>query len=200
MIDCKTMILKHQLKSVRWVVAITTLMFLTACQTPMQAGSQCVLEPGSLNDARTFTWFGEEAIDVVDTTGYISPIVEKYLAQSVVAEMNSKGISFSEDPNGLDPTNDDLSVAITLRTRRELVSFETAPNPCQDVDCWERIDPGAATRMDIRTIGFLAADIYYRGEAVWRGWVETSLFPKDRDNAEEVIAKAIPKLFESFPP
>ncbi|MEQ8692906.1 MAG: hypothetical protein RIC89_18990 [Pseudomonadales bacterium] len=46
----------------------------------------------------------------------------------------------------------------------------------------------------------MAADVFYQGEPIWRGWVETTLYAKDRDQAEEVISNAIPKLFETFPP
>ena len=73
-------------------------------------------------------------------------------------------------------------------------------SPCVDTDCWERVDPGSTTRMDMRTIGFLAADVFYAGEPIWRGWVERNLFPKDRDQSEAVIRESIPALFESFPP
>ena len=94
----------------------------------------------------------------------------------------------------------DIEIALTLRTRRELVSMTINESPCTDNNCWERVNPGANTRMDMRTIGFLAADVYYAGEPIWRGWVERNLYPKDRDAAEEVISEAVPALFESFPP
>ena len=34
---------------------------------------------------------------------------------------------------------------------------------------------GSATRLDVRTVGFLAADVFYLGEPIWRGWVERPL-------------------------
>ena len=84
--------------------------------------------------------------------------------------------------------------------RRELVSMTVNESPCVDTDCWERVDPGGTTRMDMRTIGFMAADVYFSGEPIWRGWVERNLYPKDREAAQTVIAEAVPVLFESFPP
>ena len=176
---------------------------LGACQAPMQTGSQCVVAPGFLAGQSTFTWRAASPLDVDDRTGYVSPLMEKGLAQAVVAELGGKGFSFVErvegDP-GMTEQVADIEVALTLRTRRELVSMTVNESPCVDTDCWERVDPGANTRMDMRTVGFLAADVYFAGEPIWRGWVERDLYPKDRDAAEEVINEAVPALFESFPP
>ena len=171
-------------------IAVT---LLAACQTPMQSGSQCLLEPGSLDAASTFSWHFEKPIDVVDDTGYVSPLVVSQLEKAVVAELQGKGFQPTE-------TNADVEISLILRTRRELASYRSSPSPCESSDCWERVDTGANVRMDIRTVGFLAADIYLDGQPIWRGWVETNLYPKDRDASTEVITRAIPKLFESFPP
>jgi hypothetical protein len=169
----------------------------------MQTGSQCVVAPGFLSGQTTFTWRTDKAIDVDDRTGYVSPIIEQELTQAVIAEMSSKGFEFVERPDG-DPLvteqSTDIEVALTLRTRRELISMTIGESPCVDTDCWERINPGSSTRVDMRTIGFLAADVFYAGEPIWRGWVERDLFPKDRDEAQAVISEAVPVLFESFPP
>lgn len=167
---------------------------LSACQTPMQTGNQCVVEPGFLSGETTFAWHSPEAIDVDDATGYVSPLMQKGLAQAVAAEMGRKGFDLVE------PGQAGVEVALTLRTRRELVSMTINESPCVDSDCWERVDQGSSTRMDMRTIGFLAADVFYNGEPIWRGWVERNLYPKDRSEAQAVISEAVPALLESFPP
>lgn len=182
---------------------IVPLLLLAACQTPMQTGNQCVVAPGFLAGQSTFTWRADKPIDVNDGTGYISPLMERGLADAVIAELSSKGFSFVEripDVSGLVDQPADIEVALTLRTRRELVSVTVNNSPCLDADCWERIDPGSSTRMDTRTVGFMAADVYFAGEPIWRGWVERDLFPQDRDAAKEVISESVPALFESFPP
>lgn len=187
----------------RIILVLLACVSLAACQAPMQTGSQCVVAPGFLSEASTFTWRSEQALDLDDHTGYVSPLVTKGLAQAVVAELKNKGFAFVERVESETPEveqNADIEVALTLRTRRELVSMTVNESPCVDTDCWERVDPGATTRMDMRTIGFLAADVYYGGEPIWRGWVERSLFPKDRNQSEAVIRESVPALFESFPP
>ncbi len=176
----------------RYLFLSAVLFVLTACQTPMQSGSQCVVEPGYLDTENTFSW-RQGGLDVQDDTGYVSPLMRDALRQAVAGHLAGKGFTATEDTA-------DVQVMLTLRTRRELVSFETGGSPCRDVDCWEQITPGAGTRMDIRTIGFLAADVFYGGKPIWRGWVETNLYPRDRDGAEDVIARAVPELFASFPP
>ena len=183
-------------------LVIVTALVLTACQAPMQTGNQCVVAPGFLSGASTFTWRSDKALDLDDHTGYISPLVEKGLAQAVVAELASKGFSFVErvDTAAEGEQTADIEVALTLRTRRELVSMTVNESPCVDTDCWERVDPGSTTRMDMRTIGFLAADVYYADEPIWRGWVERNLYPKDREQTATVVHESIPALFESFPP
>ncbi len=180
--------------------AALCMLIVSACQTPMQSGSQCTVEPGYLDSVSQFSWVSANAIDVDDKTGYVSPIVERELVKAVANELNNKGFSYADQSDTANAQGSEIKVSVVLRTRRELVSMETNPSPCLETDCWERIEPGAGTRMDIRTIGFLAADVFFAGEPIWRGWVETNLYPHDRDHAAEVIAKAIPKLFESFPP
>ncbi|NOX50340.1 MAG: DUF4136 domain-containing protein [Gammaproteobacteria bacterium] len=186
----------------RVLAVLVSMVILSACQTPMQAGSQCVVGEGFMDDQSTFTWRSDTAIDVDDNTGYVGPIAVDALEQAVITELAQKGFGFvpRDQDNNVNEPQRDFEVALTLRTRRELVSYETNGTICQKVDCWERIDPSAFTRMDIRTIGFLAADVYYEGEAIWRGWVETTLYPKDRDQVDEIVTRAIPRLFESFPP
>ncbi len=185
----------------RYFLLLLAVFVLTACQVPMQTGNQCVVEPGFLAGQSTFTWRAEQALDVDDRTGYISPIMQRGLAQAVIKELATKGFQFVERVAGDESAQaTDLEVALTLRTRRELVSLTINDSPCLDSDCWERIDPGSSTRMDMRTIGFLSADVFYAGEPIWRGWVERNLYPKDRSDAPAVISEAVPALFESFPP
>ena len=170
------------------------LFVVAGCQTPMYSGSQCVVTPGYAADVNSFVWKSDPAVDLVDETGYVSPIAVAGLRNAVQQELQSKGF------RRVDAGDDAMEVALTLRTRRELARFESGDPLCETNDCWERIDLGSQVRMDVRTVGFLAADIFHEGQPIWRGWVETYLYPKDRDRAEEVIAKAVPKLFETFPP
>jgi len=180
-------------------LAACAVFILTACQAPMQTGNQCMVAPGFLASASTFSWRSEAMLDLDDHTGYISPLMQKSITQAVASELQSKGFTYIDDDRG-EGAKADIEVALTLRTRRELVSLEINESPCSDTDCWERIDPGSSTRMDLRTIGFLAADVYYEGEPIWRGWVERTLFPKDREQSKSVISESVPALFESFPP
>ena len=182
----------------RFYIVLLAAFILSGCQTAMQTGSQCVVEPGFLAGQSTFTWRSAKALDVEDRTGYISPIMERGLAQTVIRELTGKGFAFVERDESAQAA--DIEVALTLRTRRELVSLIINDSPCLQSDCWERVDPGSSTRMDMRTIGFLSADVFYAGEPIWRGWVERNLYPKDRTDAPAVISEAVPALFESFPP
>ena len=177
----------------RSAVLLCIACLLAACQTPMTTGSQCVVEPGYLAQEEQIAWIADTAVDIQDNTGYISPIVAEALRAAVENEVSTKGFAFTE-------SEADTRIKLTLRTRRELVSVEPVASPCENVDCWERIDMNDGARMEIRTIGFLAADVYHENKPIWRGWVETNLFPKDRDQSEAVIARAVPLLFETFPP
>ena len=176
--------------------AFVLLFAIFGCATPMDTGSHCVVEPGYLDDQDRFTWYSVPAVDLDDRTGYISPAIVRGLEGAVIAELEGKGVRFS----GEEASATDMQVSIVFRVRREVVALEMGDSPCTTTDCWEQVDMGASARMEVRTIGFLAADVYYLGEPVWRGWVERTLYPDDRDHAEEVIQQAIPALFESFPP
>ena len=179
----------------RSLMLLASLTILAGCQTPMQSGSQCTMAPGSMAAYNSFAWRSDPAIDLVDDTGYVSPLVIAGLQNAVEDLMKTKGFTKAETPEAAD-----LALDLTLRTRRELVSFETGGQVCADTSCWEKANTGMSTRMDVRTIGFLAADVYLEDAAVWRGWVETTLYPSDRDNSSEVVERALPKLFETFPP
>jgi len=182
----------------RFALVFLTVLLSGCASAPMTKGSHCSVPEGSLDAMVNFTWRMTPPVDLEDPTGYVSPVILGKLEQAVVAELGRKGYSFSEA--AVDQAYRDVEVALTFRTRREVATFTTEPTPCESSDCWERVDLGAAQRMELRTVGFLAADVYYRGEAVWRGWVERVLYPEDRDHADKVLAEAIPALFESFPP
>ena len=182
----------------RLVFGICALALAGCAGTPMNKGSHCVVEPGSMAGLHTVSWQTAPPVDLDDRTGYVSPVIVKGLENAVIAELGKKGFTFlTTVPEG---EKADLRVAMTFRTRREVVSMSSTTSPCESTDCWERVDLGSAERMEIRTIGFLAADVYYQDEPVWRGWVERTLYPDDRDHADKVLGTAIPALFESFPP
>lgn len=180
---------------IRWLILLGVIA-VTGCQAPMYAGSQCALEPGSFASMSSYSWRGESAMDVDDRTGFVSPMVVGELKSAVERELAAKGFRVANAEDG----TADLELEVKLRTRRELVSYETGGQVCADSACWERANTNSSMRTETRTVGFMAADIYLEGEPVWRGWVETSLFRDDRDNPGEVIGRAIPKLFASFPP
>lgn len=172
---------------------------LAGCASaPMTTGSHCSVPAGSLDQMVNFTWRAVPPVELEDPTGYVSPVIVKKLEAAVIAELGKKGYAFQSDSTT--EAYRDVEVALTFRTRREVASWTTETTPCDSTDCWERVDLGSAQRMELRTVGFLAADVYFKGEAVWRGWVERVLYPEDRDHADKVLAEAIPALFESFPP
>jgi len=178
---------------------LAVMALVTGCASaPMSTGSHCTVPQGALDGLVNFTWRAVPPVDLQDQTGYVSPVIVKKLEQTVIAELGRKGYGFND--GSLQQAYSDVEVALTFRTRREVASFTTETTPCESSDCWERVDLGSAQRMELRTVGFLAADVYYLGEPVWRGWVERVLYPEDRDHADKVLAEAIPVLFESFPP
>lgn len=173
-----------------------SVLLAAGCQTPMYSGSQCVLEPGSMMSMQSYAWKNSDPIEVIDRTGFVSPMVVRRLKSAVERELATKGFR----PVRPNEDSADIDLAVTLRTSRELVSYEMDSQVCADSACWERANTGDNMRMETRTVGFLAADVYLDDAPVWRGWVETSLFREDRDDPSEVMGRAIPKLFETFPP
>ena len=179
----------------KWLVLFGTIL-LCGCQAPMYAGSQCVLEPGSMAAMQTYAWRNNQAIDLEDRTGFVSPIVVAQLKSAIENELAKKG--FRRVARGAESA--DMELAVMLKARRELVSYETGGQVCADSACWEKVDSNAGMRVETRTVGFLASDVYLDGEPVWRGWVETLLYRDDRDQPSDVMGRAVPKLFETFPP
>jgi|GEM_PF-1544383 len=183
------------------LVLVACVVGFSGCQAPMQSGFECAVEPGYLSAQGVVAWRSSNAVDLIDGTGYVSPLAVREIENAVANEFAQKGYEFVDALSEEEAqTGTSLEIALTLRTRRELVSVEHSSSDCSGSECWERVDYNAQTRMDVRTIGFLAADIYQQGVPVWRGWVETTLYPKDRDESSVVIRRAIPRLFEHFPP
>lgn len=180
---------------------LIALLFSTAllhgCATPLNKGSHCTVDDSFLNAQTTYSWHTDEAITLSDETGYISPTILAQLELALRQELQNKGLTYVDA--GASSDQADLTIAINLRTRRELHSMNTSGSPCGHEDCWERIDLGGNVRMDLRTSGFLSADAYFQNKPIWRGWVERWLYPSDRDNALEVVGAALPALFEAFP-
>ena len=130
------------------LLIVLTMLLVAGCQTPMPSGSSCVLPPGSLNAATTFSWRESQSpngLNVVDDTGYVSPLMAQSLRAGINKHLLGKG--FREVAQGAD-----VEVTVELRIRRELVAVETGSNPCHVTECWERIDTSAGTRMDLRTV------------------------------------------------
>ncbi len=182
------------------LIVLSLVLLAAGCATPIDSGSHCTVEPGYLDTQDAFSWYSVPAVDLDDRTGYISPAIVKGLERAVIGELQGKGLKYVERSESQGVVWPDVQVSLVFRVRREVVSMSMNDSPCTSTDCWERVDMGASARMEVRTIGFLAADVYYLGEPIWRGWVERTLYPDDRDNAGEVVREAIPKLFESFPP
>lgn len=170
---------------------------LIGCATPLQTGSHCTVDDSFLNAQTTYSWHEGQAVTLVDETGYISPTIMAQLELGLRRELRNKGLEYID--TGSSNKMSDLTIAVSLRTRRELYSVDTTGPTCTNEGCWERIDMGSNTRMDLRTSGFLSADAYYKDEPIWRGWAERWLYPSDRDKALQVIGEALPALFETFP-
>ena len=187
----------------RTLVFTLVMLGVSACATPMNTGSQCIVEPGTLDEESTFTWRSMPAVQLEDQTGFVSPLALRALEQAVKDELSGKGFTFvnrREDSIAESDQWSDLEVAITLKTRREVICMTADGFPCGRGDCRDCVDFNFPADMEMRTVGFLAADVYYLGTPIWRGWVERDLFTGDRNNAEAVIGEAVPVLFESFPP
>jgi len=173
---------------------------LVGCAATMDAGSHCTVDPNYLRDEQTFTWSPDGAVDLIDESGYISPAIVEQLKKRVVRELNFKGFRFIETPAADQPV--DVTVQLYLRARKELVvsnAYGGIAGPCVHPECAQGAYPNAPP-VSTQTTGFLAADVYHQGEAIWRGWVERLLYPSERDRAGLVIDEAVPVLFEKFPP
>lgn len=181
-------------------VLIALLLALFGCASSVQQGSHCSVEEGFLATQDSYRWRGGEAIRVVDDTGYISPAIAAELEAATVAELRSKGFVLNEQVPG--QISEGLELQLTLRVRREIDStnvYGEELSACHEPFCLHSpTDPGV--RFLTRTVGFLAADAYFDGKPIWRGWVERNLHPSERDNAGQVIGLALPLLLKDFPP
>lgn len=189
---------KHSTFAAHAASAVTCALLMFGCATPQSQGSHCIVDAGYLDNQSTYYWKTAEPVVVYDETGYVSPTITKMLEQAAVMELANKGFVLTD--READRLENHVDIALTLSTRREVSTLIIDGQPCYRGDCWDRIEAGSVTRMEARTIGFLSADVYYDGVPIWRGWVERELHPSDRDNAGQVIALALPALFESFPP
>lgn len=173
---------------------------VSGCASTIQQGSHCSVEEGFLTSQDAYRWRDDLPIRIIDETGYISPMIAAELEASAIAELEAKGFVLAEQ--GADQDQAGLEIQLALRVRREIDSanvYGEELGACRDPYCVRSpTDPGV--RFLTRTIGFLTADAYFDGKPIWRGWVEKTLHPSERDNAGAVIGKAMPLLFTDFPP
>lgn len=177
---------------------------LSGCATNIEAGSHGDRDAAFFDDEKQLVWQPDEAIDLIDESGYISPTILAYLKERVVQELNEKGFDVVEptqlaDDNAM-ATTERMTIQLYLRTRREMVASQPAGQieaPCFQPGCW-RATCDIRQLTQIQTTGFLAADIYHRGKAIWRGWVERLLYPDERDQANTIIDTAVPLLFRDL--
>ncbi len=190
---------KHAFAGIQLVFAIALAALLTGCATTMEKGSHSTVEPGFLANETQYSWVEEGPVDLIDESGYISPAIIDQMKTRVVQELATKGfVLVPADQAGGPPP---MQVQLYLRARRELQSLgpQGRTGPCVYPDCW-RSPHDASVQMVTRTVGFLAADVYYNDKPIWRGWVERMLYPSERDKAMVVLNEAVPILFKSFPP
>jgi len=180
------MLLNHRLA---WVLLI---LICSGCATPIRSGSQCPVPPDYLRSLTTFTWHGDKAWQISDTTGFVSPLLEHELRRQFELSMANKGYRLVQKPEQAR-----LQVAITLRLRRELTDYAVDAEPC--TNCWESVAPSTNVRMKVDTVGFMALDAFANGEPVWRSWVEQRLYPRDRKRAHQLLTHAITKLLQDLP-
>lgn len=181
----------------RWLWVLVGLLQLLGCATPLQHGSHCLVESEYLSDQSSFSWVESGAIELIDESGAISPAIVEQLKRAVIDEMRLKGYEFV--PRQGDSPPAEVTVGLYFLVRREATasSLDTI-QPCTYPNCW-RAPHDERVRLDIRTIGFLAADLYFQGKPIWRGWVERILNPSERDAASQVIGEAVPLLLDDFP-
>lgn len=177
----------------RLTALLFTLLLAAGCATPIESGSQCVVDTGYFDDRPLFTWQQTQGLKLNDDTGYISPLIADQLKTRVMSEFELKGFRYTEDAAAAD-----FTVALSLATRRELQSYSVDNVDCDG--CWEPINPGGSVNFQMRTVGFLSVDVFAEDKPIWRGWVERNLYPKERDRAQEILEQAVPKMLEGFPP
>ena len=180
-------------------LANLVLLCLLGCAARVERGSHCTVDPGFLAGEQQFAWSSLGPVDLIDESGYISPAIVEQLKDRVVLEMQNKGFELVTRDQSSNPAM--LELQLYLRARRELHSTgpQGSTGPCTYPNCWQAPN-NANVQFTTHTVGFLAADLYYEGKPIWRGWVERMLYPSERDNAMNVLNEAVPLLFENFPP
>ena len=186
------------ISQLRWILCVAMGLAASGCATSLRSGSECAVEPGALSDRGALAWHPANAIELHDQTGFVDSSVLSQLRREVADVLEAKGLQLREPGGGAQET--DLTLKLVFHVRRELTSVVHEGSPCQGTDCWERVDLGSATRFDVHTTGFLAADVYDGTRPVWRGWVERRLHPEDRRRTDQVLREAVPVLFARFPP
>ncbi len=187
-------------RSGRTICLALLVTILAGCAATVQQGSHCTVEEGFLAAQDSYQWRDGLAIHVVDETGYISPAITAELEAATITELQRKRFAMEEFDSAT--ASQGLELQLTLRVRREIDStnvYGEEMGACRDPFCVRSpSDPGV--RFLTRTVGFLAADAYFDGKPIWRGWVERNLHPSERDKAGKVISEALPLLFKDFPP
>jgi len=180
-------------------IYLFTLLLVGGCATNMLAGSHCSNDEQAFANNYTYQWHSARDVKLIDESGYISPAILEQLRKRVELEMANKGYKLMDDESDGAPA--DLVLQLYVQARRELRdsgAYGELVGPCSYPSCWQA-SHNPSLRMHVQTIGFVAADIYQGDKAIWRGWVERTLHPTERDKALPLIESAVTLLFAKLP-
>lgn len=137
----------------------------------------------------TFNWGGKESIEVDRNLLYYSQLNDKRIKAAVSHELSDRGYQLSKnDPNML------LHYHIIVSDQSVIT-----PDPYGYFygPYWLHIHANVCTYEE----GTLIIDIMdpKTNNLIWRGWATAALDEVDPENTQEMIGRAVSRIFQKFP-
>jgi hypothetical protein len=165
------------------VTGILLILWLAACSDQITVRTDSD-ESVKIATYPTFTWLSKEAIEERNNPLYYNELNDKRIREAVVAEMTAKGYAAVTDKPRLK-----VHYHIVIEDKTQVRSDAYSPY-------WIKSERDVYTYRE----GTLIIDLM-DGEnemLLWRGWAISALSDTDQ-MSEELIRKAVAKIFAKFP-
>ena len=178
------------------LIICAVVVVLSACTTPMQSGSTCVVEDEYFQAHRSIAWSDDYARISQDPLDAIAPVTLEQIRMEIQAQFTEIGFDFVADA-----ADAEMLVSFVVATRQEI---STGAYAYPDGYWWGVYrDPVVVVQSTTteRREAYLAIDLTEaRSERpLWRGWAQQPVYDANRNNPAPLIKKAVTSILTELP-
>ncbi len=187
-------------KAIQFLLA-ATIVVVASCSTNSGIKTFHDYNP-SMDFASYRTWSFISERPMIVTSGFVNPLLEGRVMGAIRSEMDAKGFSYANDPEGAD-----VVISFTVGSRDKIKVDQYPASYRTSYGRYYRgygygASYGTETRVRQYTEGQLAIDIFdvEKHTPAFHGSASKRLTSRDRDNPEALINSVVTEALIGFPP